>query len=765
MAVSNAVGLTLGAGAAAVVFVAIIMIVPPQEPVSDGPQEAAEARVAAVAPEPEAAEPEVAGDEINTALSADIGPTDTGPTDTGPTDIGPTDTATAATATADTVTADTGPADPVTAAADPAPGISGSLDEIADDTEQSAEGAPDVPALILPSFDNVRIVTDGTEFSVVAGMAAPFAQVSILLDDEVMVTATADASGAFAEVVMIAPSPQPRMLSLLADPDGAATRSDDTVLIAPTAPLVVAALEPVVPEGTEAPTEEPEVAPQADPAPDTAPQDDGAEAVIDDSGTDDTEPDVPEPAATEASETDNGAIGSQTQQNRLGEIVVDDAGAVPEVQDTDDPVVVTSEAAVAPPTDPSAETIAETVAETVADAAPEMTVVLADPLPEPLASNEAAVDEPAVSENLQTPLADTVAAPETTANTPTDGGAGADIASVTVAAPANEGPIAAPTAQDEPGMSPDPIAETAAVAGATAPSRGPDRSDEVAVAQTPSDAVTQTPGPLAQVVAQVDPVAISEPVTPEAGSQAVPGTAQSDGKPDAPAEPSPDPLPEVQYPDVSELSGMLVALDMPGAALATPPAADAPARAPVLVADAGGVRVLQPAIGPGATADVLETVALDSIAYNDLGDVTLSGRAVGGGFVRVYVDNRPVTEAVVGDDGIWESGLPDVPTGVYTMRVDQVDSSGTVVSRIETSFLREERESIAAAMAEETAQEGFNLAVRTVQPGNTLWAIARDRYGDGILYVAVFEANRDRIRDPDLIYPGQIFVLPELAAE
>ncbi len=49
----------------------------------------------------------------------------------------------------------------------------------------------------------------------------------------------------------------------------------------------------------------------------------------------------------------------------------------------------------------------------------------------------------------------------------------------------------------------------------------------------------------------------------------------------------------------------------------------------------------------------------------------------------------------------------------------------------------------------------------TVQPGFTLWAIAQGQYGDGVLYVQVFEANRDRIRDPDLIYPGQVFALPE----
>lgn len=48
----------------------------------------------------------------------------------------------------------------------------------------------------------------------------------------------------------------------------------------------------------------------------------------------------------------------------------------------------------------------------------------------------------------------------------------------------------------------------------------------------------------------------------------------------------------------------------------------------------------------------------------------------------------------------------------------------------------------------------------TVQPGYSLWRIARDTYGEGILYVQVYDANKEKIRNPDLIYPGQIFLLP-----
>ena len=48
----------------------------------------------------------------------------------------------------------------------------------------------------------------------------------------------------------------------------------------------------------------------------------------------------------------------------------------------------------------------------------------------------------------------------------------------------------------------------------------------------------------------------------------------------------------------------------------------------------------------------------------------------------------------------------------------------------------------------------------TVQPGFTLWGIAQQQMGAGVMYVQLFEANKDKIRDPDLIYPGQVFTMP-----
>ncbi len=203
---------------------------------------------------------------------------------------------------------------------------------------------------------------------------------------------------------------------------------------------------------------------------------------------------------------------------------------------------------------------------------------------------------------------------------------------------------------------------------------------------------------------------------------------------------------------------------------AAPSPAEAPGTAgqgPVLLSDAEGVRVLQPAVAPDAGAEVLSNVAIDAIGYDGSGEVRLSGRGAmdgpggdgAGGRVRLYLDNEPVAEAAIGPDGTWTSSLADAAPGVYTLRVDQIGPGGEVLSRIETPFQREERDALAAAMSD-AQDSGQTISVRTVQPGNTLWAIARDRYGEPMMYVQVFEMNRDRIRDPDLIYPGQVFVLP-----
>ena len=174
----------------------------------------------------------------------------------------------------------------------------------------------------------------------------------------------------------------------------------------------------------------------------------------------------------------------------------------------------------------------------------------------------------------------------------------------------------------------------------------------------------------------------------------------------------------------------------------------------VVVADSDGVKVLQD------DQNAKDQLALDSIAYDPLGNVILSGRSNPDGLVRFYVNNEAISAAKTDDTGYWETDLSDVIPGTYTLRIDELGSRGNVVSRLESPFKREDREKLAALIVPSSSPVRINIV--TVQPGNTLWAIARKRYGDGLLYVRVFEANRDKIKDPDLIYPGQLFDLPDL---
>jgi nucleoid-associated protein YgaU len=71
----------------------------------------------------------------------------------------------------------------------------------------------------------------------------------------------------------------------------------------------------------------------------------------------------------------------------------------------------------------------------------------------------------------------------------------------------------------------------------------------------------------------------------------------------------------------------------------------------------------------------------------------------------------------------------------------------------------------AAAQQEPAATASANPVVSQVETfevkrGDSLWQISRQLYGAGMRYSTIYEANTDQIRDPDRIYPGQIFVVP-----
>ncbi|MCA2009177.1 LysM peptidoglycan-binding domain-containing protein [Tritonibacter mobilis] len=223
---------------------------------------------------------------------------------------------------------------------------------------------------------------------------------------------------------------------------------------------------------------------------------------------------------------------------------------------------------------------------------------------------------------------------------------------------------------------------------------------------------------------------------------------------------------ETQAPDIAQ-SESAVALNTPQSApqtgaTHTRPAPQSDASVAVLRAGRDGVTLVQPA--RPTVPELVGKVALDTISYTDAGDVQLAGRAKPDAMVRVYLDNSPVADLETAADGQWSGNLTAISPGIYTLRLDEIDpTDGMVLSRLETPFKREAPEVLQPALAADAEPGAARPSIRavTVQKGDTLWAISQQRYGSGYLYVRVFEANQSDIRDPDLIYPGQIFTLPE----
>ena len=154
-------------------------------------------------------------------------------------------------------------------------------------------------------------------------------------------------------------------------------------------------------------------------------------------------------------------------------------------------------------------------------------------------------------------------------------------------------------------------------------------------------------------------------------------------------------------------------------------------------------------LAEGLTAG--QKLTLDILNYDAKGQVDFSGKGLPDGEIRAYINNQLVGIAKVNPDGSWQL-VPNkkIDTGLYNLRIDQLDFAGKVISRLETPFSM-------ASFERPAAGEGLVV----VQPGNSLWRIARRLYGKGVRYTMIFVANQDQIKDPSLIYPGQIFIVPE----
>ncbi|MBK1623899.1 hypothetical protein CKO32_10010 [Afifella marina DSM 2698] len=184
---------------------------------------------------------------------------------------------------------------------------------------------------------------------------------------------------------------------------------------------------------------------------------------------------------------------------------------------------------------------------------------------------------------------------------------------------------------------------------------------------------------------------------------------------------------------------------------------DAPADAERTAQDAAG------AVGTDAQELTVEAVETDS------GTMYVAGAGEPGTTVRVYVDNAPLAETQVNEGGRWVVQSPkDLAEGEVAVRADQLAPSGSdVTARSEVAFTRTLEDGAlvpAAGTASDgsVAVDGELAAPRSIiiRRGDNLWTLSRRNYGQGIRYTTIYAANQDQIRNPDLIYPGQVFTLP-----
>ncbi len=419
----------------------------------------------------------------------------------------------------------------------------------------------------------------------------------------------------------------------------------------------------------------------------------------------------------------------------------------------------------------------------------------------PAAQAPAAETTPTAPQNAMAETPPAASAPPTSAQPPAAVAVAEPPATTTPKAPAAAAPTAAPVVptfdivrvepsgdavvagRAEPGSAVEVLDGAAPVATAQADDRG-DWAMALGAPLKPGThdlAIRTTSKDEAAPVLSHERVAVS---VPEPGSKDVLVVVN---KPDAPSRVLQMPNPEPPAPGTEAAKA--------GPASAGTPAASAPATAAspspkpatetaALEPNAAG----QPAAAGGATAKSeppaaaeapptqppapakpAPHVAVTAVEADTDGMLYVAGTAATGEKVRVYLDGQPLGEAKPSPSGTWLLEIhKEVAPGTYTVRADQIgDSGGTVIARAEVPFSRQidvanlkASGSTGGAAGADVSGKAPEVQTVIIKRGDNLWNIARDTWGRGIRWSTLYQANKDQIRNPHWIYPGQVFVMP-----
>ena len=161
-------------------------------------------------------------------------------------------------------------------------------------------------------------------------------------------------------------------------------------------------------------------------------------------------------------------------------------------------------------------------------------------------------------------------------------------------------------------------------------------------------------------------------------------------------------------------------------------------------------------LSPEVAALLVEPARLQllTLSWADDRILQINGSSAGGQSVRGALNNRPFVARL------------DAETGNWTAQIDTTGLNASAAQLL-SQLLDETGEVVAARQIDfdlaqlDIGRDGSEMVV--IEKGDMLWRIAYRTYGDGIRYLDIVKRNQDRISDPDLIYPAQIFALPDAA--
>lgn len=158
-----------------------------------------------------------------------------------------------------------------------------------------------------------------------------------------------------------------------------------------------------------------------------------------------------------------------------------------------------------------------------------------------------------------------------------------------------------------------------------------------------------------------------------------------------------------------------------------------------------------PAATVAVEASQPPALAPRSLAWKDGGALLVSGASRGGMKVEASIGERVFGEGMTGVDGSWQiAGQVDMNVARRTMLFVLRDADGTAVASYQLPV---------ATRDLSRGLDGSQMVV--VQRGDALWRIAFSSYGEGVRFVDIVRRNASAIGDPDLIFPNQIFTIPD----